>query len=72
MGEQEIPMLLVWDVGDTRQLRDSELDALRVSDAYDSYEQSYTIDGALWKVIDDIHHPNGHSDHKLECIAVAS
>jgi hypothetical protein len=66
----EVPMVPVWHVGDTRELDDSELQRLRESDAYESYDQTYIIESARWKVVGEIHHANGHSAYTLECIAV--
>ena len=70
MSGLDIQMFPTWDVGDTRQLEDQDLDQLSESDAYDSYDQTYVVDGARWKIIEEIHRANGHSEYTLECIAV--
>ena len=70
MSGLDIPMFPTWDVGDTRQLGDRDLGQLLESDAYDSYDQIYVVDRARWKIIEEIHRANGHSEYTLECIAI--
>jgi len=70
MSGLDIPMFPQWNIGDTRKLRDRDLDQLIESDAYDSYDQAYVVDRARWKIIEEIHRANGDSEYTLECIAV--
>lgn len=57
-----------WQVGDQREVPAAALDALRGTDAYDSYDQVYYIDGWHWRVEGQIRRPDGKSFYILRCV----
>lgn len=56
-------------VGDAREAPTRALDALRGTDAYDSYDQVYLIDGLRWRVEGKINRADGESYYRLRCVA---
>lgn len=57
-----------WRVGDQREVPAAVLDALRGTDAYDSYDQVYRMDGRRWRVEGRISHADGKSFCLLRCV----
>lgn len=57
-----------WQVGDQREVPASALEALRGTDAFDSYRQSYLIDGLRWRVEGQINRPDGKTVYLLRCV----
>ena len=70
MSGLDIPMFPKWDVGDTQNLSEDDIDRLHEADRYDSYNQTYIVDGARWKVTHETHQANGQCQYVLECIEV--
>ena len=70
MAEFDIPMFPRWGVGDTRQLDDWALDRVYETDRYDSYDRTYIIDGARWKITHETHQADGRCMYTLQCTAV--
>lgn len=71
MGESTNPLKVVkthWKVGDQREVPAPALDALRGTDAYDSYEQLYFLEGLRWRVEGQISRPDGKSFYLLRCV----
>lgn len=58
-----------WAVGDERELPAAALEALRGTDAFDSYEQLYRIDGLWWRVEGKISRADGSSLCRLRCVS---
>lgn len=58
-----------WRVGDQREVPASALDALRGTEAYDSYEQLYLIDGLRWRVEGKLSRADGKSFYVLRCVS---
>ncbi len=56
-----------WKVGDQREVPARALEALRGTEAYDSYEKLYHIDGLSWRVEGQISRPDG-SYYLLRCV----
>ncbi|MBI4467407.1 MAG: hypothetical protein HY656_08300 [Acidobacteria bacterium] len=57
-----------WKVGDQREVPATALDALRGTDAYDSYEQLYRVDGLHWRLEGRISRPDGSTVCLLRCV----
>jgi len=57
-----------WKVGDEREVPAAAVDALRGTDAYDSYDQVYRIDGRRWRVEARISRADGQSVCVLRCV----
>lgn len=70
MTEFDMLMFPEWGVGDTRDLDDKALERLYDEGRYDSYDQTYTADGARWKVVNERHRADGSCLYTLSCIAV--
>ena len=54
--------------GDQREVPAAALEALRGTDAYDSYEQLYHIDGRRWRVEGRMSRADGKSFYVLRCV----
>lgn len=57
-----------WEVGDRREVPAPALEALHSTEAYDSYEQLYRIDGLSWRVEGRISRADGKSFYVLRCV----
>lgn len=60
-----------WKVGDTRDVSEDQLDALADGGVYDSYDQTYEIDGLKWKIVHRVARPDGSTTHTLSAIEEA-
>ena len=54
--------------GDEREVPAAALEALRRTDAYDSYDQVYVIDGRRWRVEGRLSRPDGQNIYVLRCV----
>ena len=54
--------------GDQREVPAPALAALHATDAYDSYQQLYRIDGLHWRVEGQISRPDGQTICLLRCV----
>ena len=71
MGGSSNPFNVIkknWKVGDQREVPAAALEALRGTDAYDSYEQLYHIDGRRWRVEGRMSRADGKSFYVLRCV----
>lgn len=71
MGSPTNPFNVIkknWQVGDQREVPAAAVDALRGTDAYDSYEQVYHIDGLRWRLEGRISRADGKSFCVLRCV----
>ena len=57
-----------WHVGDQREVSARALEALHGTDAYDSYEKLYRIDGLAWRLEGRISCADGTSVCFLRCV----
>jgi len=57
-----------WHVGDQREVSARALEALHGTDAYDSYEKLYRIDGLAWRLEGRISRADGTSVCFLRCV----
>lgn len=57
-----------WQVGDQRAVPAEALDGLRGTEAYNSYDQLYRIDGLNWRLEDQISRPDGKTLYFLRCM----
>jgi len=57
-----------WQVGDQREVSARALEALHGTDAYDSYEKLYRIDGLAWRLEGRISRADGTSVCFLRCV----
>ena len=55
-------------VGDQREVPTRALEALHGTDAYDSYEKLYRIDGLAWRLEGRISRADGTSVSLLRCV----
>jgi hypothetical protein len=60
-----------WKLGDTRDLTDQQLEHLIDEGLYDSYDQTYEIDGLKWKVAHRVAHPDGSTIWTLTAVESA-
>lgn len=61
-------VLKTWKPGDTRELSEKVLKAIRLEGRYDSYSQVYELDGRRWKVQSQVSQPNGGTTYTLVCV----
>lgn len=54
-----LKVLKDWKPGDTRELSEKVLKAMRLEGRYDSYSQVYELDGRRWKVQGQVSQPSG-------------
>ncbi|MGH9356588.1 MAG: hypothetical protein ACRD10_10710 [Terriglobia bacterium] len=57
-----------WKAGDTRELSENVLKQARIDGLYDSYAQLYELDGARWKVRDQVSKPGGETVYTVVCV----
>ncbi|MGH9377119.1 MAG: hypothetical protein ACRD1J_13285 [Terriglobia bacterium] len=57
-----------WKPGDTRELPDQVLKRARIEGLYESYSQVYKLDGARWKVRDQMSKPDGETLYTIVCV----
>ncbi|HKV38092.1 MAG TPA: hypothetical protein VJX67_02675 [Blastocatellia bacterium] len=58
-----------WKAGDTREVTQDQLAKMRDADLYDSYDQTYHVDGLKWKIIHKVAMADGSTLYTLEAIA---
>lgn len=61
-------ILREWKPGDTREVLDAALKRARLEDRYDSYSQTYRLDGRLWKIRGQISKSTGETLYTLVCL----
>jgi hypothetical protein len=61
-------ILREWKPGDTREITEAVLKKARLEDRYDSYSQTYQLDGQLWKIREQISKPPGETLYTLVCV----
>lgn len=61
-------VLRPWKPGDTRELPESALKRARLEDRYDSYAQTYRLDGRLWKIRGQMSLATGETVYTLVCV----
>ncbi len=59
-----------WNVGDTRQATEKDLDRFYLNDQYDSYSQEYLLDGMIWKIATKIVNSDRTTEYTLVCTGV--
>jgi hypothetical protein len=57
-----------WQVGDQREVPAQALEALHGTDAYDSYERLYRIDGRAWRLAGRVSRADGPAVCLLRCV----
>ena len=57
-----------WKPGDTREVAESTLQKARLEDRYDSYSQTYRLDGRLWKIRARASRATGETVFTLVCV----
>ena len=55
-----------WKAGDTREMTEKDLRRLRASPAYDSYSNTYHMDGLIWRIINQVSRADGQTIITLE------
>ncbi|HEV2492880.1 MAG TPA: hypothetical protein VG204_07380 [Terriglobia bacterium] len=63
-----LKVLKTWKPGDTRELSEKVLKAIRLEGRYDSYSQTYDLDGLRWKVQGQVSQPSGETIYTLVCV----
>jgi hypothetical protein len=61
-------VLKPWKPGDTREVPERKLKQVRLDGKYDSYSQTYEIDGHQWKIQGQLSHPSGETIYTLACV----
>lgn len=59
-----------WKPGDTREISEHALKQVRLEGKYDSYSQTYEIDGSQWKIQSQLSHLSGDTLYTLVCINI--
>jgi hypothetical protein len=57
-----------WRIGDTRELTELEIKAIRAEDLYDSYDQTYVLDNFKWKIAHRIANKDGSTLYTLTAV----
>ncbi len=55
-----------WKAGDTREVTEKDLRRLRAGPVYDSYSNTYRMDGLVWRVISQVSRADGQTIITLE------
>ncbi len=61
-------VLRPWKPGDTREVPERKLKEIRLEGKYDSYSQTYELDGRIWKIQGQLSHPSGDTIYTLVCV----
>jgi hypothetical protein len=61
-------VLRPWKPGDTREVPERKLKQARLEEKYDSYSQTYELDGRNWKIQGQLSHPSGETIFTLVCV----
>ncbi len=61
-------VLRPWKPGDTRELSEPFLKKARLDGHYDSYSQTYDLNGRRWKIRGQVSLPTGETLYLLVCI----
>jgi hypothetical protein len=61
-----------WRIGDNRELTDQQLKSLGESNLYDSYDQTYVIDGLKWKIAGRMANSDGSTLYTLIAVKDAA
>jgi hypothetical protein len=64
----DFKILRDWKRGDTREIHEAALKKARLEDRYDSYSQTYQLDGRLWKIRGQTSRPTGETLYTLVCV----
>lgn len=57
-----------WKPGETRELTEPVLKKARIAGLYDSYSQVYHLDGAGWKIREQMSMPGGETVYTIVCV----
>jgi len=61
-------VLKPWKPGDTRDVSEQVLKQIRLEGRYDSYSQTYELDGRAWKIQGQVSQPSGETLYSLVCV----
>jgi len=61
-----------WRIGDSRDLDELQLRSLEEPDTYDSYDQTYILDGLKWKIAGRMANRDGSTQYTLIAVEGAS
>ena len=65
---QDFNILRSWNPGDEREVPEAFLQELQIAGKFDSYSQSYEIDGLHWKIQSKVTRTTGETFYLLLCL----
>lgn len=64
----KLNVLRQWKPGDTREVSEKVLKKVRLEGHFDSYSQTYNLDGRRWKIRAQVSLPTGETLYTLVCV----
>ncbi len=61
-------VMRAWQPGDSREISERVLKEARLAGSFDSYSQTYTMDGRRWKIQGQVSMPSGETVYTLVCV----